>query len=40
MLQKRIFRINIISPNKAKRLDFDASDKEATYDGKKITIKL
>jgi alpha-D-xyloside xylohydrolase len=40
MLQKGIFRINIISPNNAKHLDFDASDKEATYDGKKITIKL
>jgi alpha-D-xyloside xylohydrolase len=39
MLQKRIFRINIISPNKAKSLDFDASDKEVTYEGKKITVK-
>jgi alpha-D-xyloside xylohydrolase len=39
MLQKRIFRINIISPNKAKRLDFGVSDKEVTYEGKKITIK-
>jgi alpha-D-xyloside xylohydrolase len=39
MLQKRIFRINIISPNKAKSLDFDAGDKEVTYEGKKITVK-
>jgi alpha-D-xyloside xylohydrolase len=40
MLQKRIFRINIISPSKAKGLDFDASDKEVTYEGKKITVKI
>ena len=40
MLEKRIFRINIISPNNAKHLDFDASDKEATYEGNKITIKI
>lgn len=39
MLQKRIFRINIISSSKAKSLDFDASDKEVTYEGKKITVK-
>jgi hypothetical protein len=39
-LQKRIFRINIISSSKAKSLDFDASDKEVTYEGKKITIKI
>lgn len=39
MLQKRIFRINIISPTGAKRLDFDAGDKEVTYEGKRITIK-
>jgi alpha-D-xyloside xylohydrolase len=39
MLQKRIFRINIISPNNAKYLDFDGGDKEVTYEGKKITIK-
>lgn len=39
MLQKRIFRINIISPNKTKSLDFDASDKEVAYEGKKITLK-
>jgi alpha-D-xyloside xylohydrolase len=40
MLQKRIVRINIISPGKAKRLDFDVSDKEVTYEGKKITLKI
>jgi alpha-D-xyloside xylohydrolase len=39
MLQKRIFRINIISKNKIKSLDFDASDKNVTYEGKKITVK-
>jgi alpha-D-xyloside xylohydrolase len=40
MLQKRIFRINIISKNKAKSLDFDASDKEVTYEGRKITVRI
>ena len=41
MLQNRDFRINIISPDKSKRLDFDAScNKEISYAGKKITIKL
>jgi alpha-D-xyloside xylohydrolase len=40
MLQKRIFRVNIISQNKAKSLDFDASDREVTYEGKKITIEI
>ena len=40
MLQKRVFRINIISPGKAKSLHFDASDKEVNYEGKKLTIKM
>jgi len=40
MLQKRIFRINIISPKNAKHLDLDASDKEVSYEGNKITIKI
>ncbi|MGZ3847157.1 MAG: glycoside hydrolase family 31 protein, partial [Flavisolibacter sp.] len=40
MLLKRIFRINIISPGKTKSLDVDASDKEVTYEGKKITVKV
>jgi alpha-D-xyloside xylohydrolase len=40
MLQKRIFHVNIISQNKAKSLDFDASDREVTYEGKKITIEI
>jgi alpha-D-xyloside xylohydrolase len=40
MLQKRIFHINVISPRKAKSLDFDASDKEVIYEGRKITIEI
>jgi alpha-D-xyloside xylohydrolase len=40
MLQKRTFRINIISPGNAKPLDFDASVKEVTYGGQSITIKI
>ncbi|OQP61181.1 alpha-xylosidase [Niastella vici] len=41
MLQRRMFRINVITPNEAKRLDFDAKcDKEVLYDGKKVNIKL
>jgi alpha-D-xyloside xylohydrolase len=40
MLQERIFRINILSSNKAKPLDFDASDKQVTYEGHEITIKV
>ncbi|MGZ8510551.1 MAG: glycoside hydrolase family 31 protein, partial [Chitinophagaceae bacterium] len=41
MLPKRVFRINIITPGKAKNLDFDAKcDKEISYEGKKLTIKL
>lgn len=41
MLQKRHFRINIISPVKPKSLDFDSScDKDILYEGKKLTIKL
>ena len=41
MLQKRNFRINIISPGKTRRLDFDAGcDKEIYYEGKKLMIKL
>jgi alpha-D-xyloside xylohydrolase len=41
MLQKRAFRINLISPVKTKSLDFDAPcDKEVSHDGKKLTIKL
>jgi alpha-D-xyloside xylohydrolase len=40
MLKKRIFRINTISPGKSKSLDFDASDKEVTYEGKKLTITI
>jgi alpha-D-xyloside xylohydrolase len=41
MLQKRTFRIKIISPVKKRSLDFDAPcDKEIFYEGKKLTIKL
>lgn len=41
MLQKRIFRINIITPDKTKSLDFAAGcDKEISYKGKKLTIRF
>jgi alpha-D-xyloside xylohydrolase len=41
MLQKRTFRINLISANNGRALDFDAkSDKELVYEGKKVIIKL
>jgi len=41
MLQKRTFRINFITPDKAKGCDFDAKcDKEVVYEGKNITIKM
>jgi alpha-D-xyloside xylohydrolase len=41
MLQTRNFRINIISPDKTKSLDFDAGfDKQILYEGKKLTIKF
>jgi len=41
MLQKRVFRINLITSDKARGCDFDAKcDKEVEYDGKNITIKM
>jgi alpha-D-xyloside xylohydrolase len=41
MLQKRTFRVNIITPGKSKGLEFDAKgDKEVLYEGKKLMIKL
>ena len=40
MLTKRVFQINVITPAKPKRLDFDTGDKQIIYTGKKITIKL
>jgi alpha-D-xyloside xylohydrolase len=41
MLPKRTFRINLITPTKAKSLDFEAKcDKEVLYEGKKLIIKL
>jgi alpha-D-xyloside xylohydrolase len=40
MLSKRIFRINITTPNKPKGLELDAkSDKEILYEGKKLDVK-
>ena len=40
MLQKRVFRINIITPNKATHLGIDTiCDKEVVYEGKNLTIK-
>jgi alpha-D-xyloside xylohydrolase len=41
MMQKRNFRINIITPGEARNLDFDAGcNKEISYAGRKITIKF
>jgi len=40
MLEKRVFNINIISPDKTQSLDFNSSDKIIFYEGKKITIKM
>jgi alpha-D-xyloside xylohydrolase len=41
MLQKRTFRINLITPKVPQRLDFDAgAGKEVLYDGKKAEVKL
>jgi alpha-D-xyloside xylohydrolase len=41
MLQKRTFCINLISPVKARSLDFDApSDKVISHEGKKLTIQF
>jgi alpha-D-xyloside xylohydrolase len=40
MLQKRTFRINIITPAKAMALEFSAgAGKEVNYEGKKLIIK-
>ncbi|HEY1200335.1 MAG TPA: DUF5110 domain-containing protein, partial [Niastella sp.] len=40
MLQKRTFRINMISPNRAGSLDFDTPcDKEVIYEGTHLNIK-
>jgi len=40
MLQKRTFRINMIAPSKARRLDLDTTcDKEVIYEGKHLNIK-
>jgi alpha-D-xyloside xylohydrolase len=40
MLQKRTFRINLITPRKTKQLDMDTYDREILYDGKQIEVKL
>ena len=41
MLQKRMFRINLITPNGNRRLDLDAkSDKEVFYTGEKLITKM
>ena len=41
MLQKRTFRINLITPKEAQRLDLDVrGEKEVLYEGKKAVIKL
>jgi alpha-D-xyloside xylohydrolase len=41
MLQKRTFRINLITSREAKRLDLDVRcDKEVLYDGNMTVIKL
>ena len=40
MLQKRTFRINLITPGKTKQLDMDTYDREILYDGKPIEVKL
>jgi alpha-D-xyloside xylohydrolase len=40
MLQKRTFRINLITPGKTKQLDMGTYDKETLYEGKKIEVKL
>ena len=41
MLQKRMFRINVITPNEPKHLEFDAKcDAAVLYKGKKSIIKL
>ena len=38
---KRVFRVNNISPDKTKVLDFNApADAELIYEGKKITTKI
>jgi alpha-D-xyloside xylohydrolase len=40
MLQKRTFRINLITPGKTEQLDMDTFDREILYDGKPIEVKL
>jgi alpha-D-xyloside xylohydrolase len=41
MLQKRAFRINLITPKEAKTLDFEAKyNKEVFYEGIKLIIKM
>jgi alpha-D-xyloside xylohydrolase len=41
LLQKRVFHVNIISPGKVRELGFETSfDKEVSYEGRKLTIKV
>jgi alpha-D-xyloside xylohydrolase len=40
MLQKRTFRINLVTPGKTKQLEMDTFDREVLYDGKQIEVKL
>lgn len=40
MHEKRVFSINVLSPGKAKSLDFSSSDRIIFYEGKKVTIKM
>ena len=41
MLNKRVFRINLINNRRSKALNFDTSgDKTIVYSGNKITIKI
>jgi alpha-D-xyloside xylohydrolase len=40
MVEKRVFKINFISPVKSKSLDFNASDKIISYEAKKLTIRI
>jgi alpha-D-xyloside xylohydrolase len=41
MMEKRVFNINVVSPDKRRQLDFNANcDKVVVYQGKKLLIKL
>lgn len=40
MLNSRVFRLHVISPNRAKPLQFEIPEKTVVYDGKTVTIKM